>query len=158
MEYSNTSDVSTVLMSTAANLYLLGLAGYALLLLRYSNKHNKLELVEKDVTSICKVVAILGFAPAQLEYGDYCFYGSGVVKDEKEAVRYYKMAADRGKAYAQFKLGVCYEFGTGTTKDQQWAVRYYKLAAEQRHADAQCQLGVCYQFGEGVGEVLSAGC
>ena len=33
-------------------------------------------------------------------------YGTGVVKDEVEAVKYYKMAADQGYASAQNNLGV----------------------------------------------------
>ena len=32
-------------------------------------------------------------------------YGTGVVKDEVEAVKYYKMAADQGNADAQNALG-----------------------------------------------------
>ena len=32
-------------------------------------------------------------------------YGTGVVKDEVEAVIYYKMAADQGYASAQYILG-----------------------------------------------------
>ena len=32
-------------------------------------------------------------------------YGTGVVKDEVEAVKYYKMAADQGNANAQYNLG-----------------------------------------------------
>ena len=32
-------------------------------------------------------------------------YGTGVVKDEVEAVKYYKMAADQGDASAQYNLG-----------------------------------------------------
>ena len=36
----------------------------------------------------------------------WCYeYGTGVVKDEVEAVKYYKMAADQGNAYAQRALG-----------------------------------------------------
>ena len=32
-------------------------------------------------------------------------YGTGVVKDEVEAVKYYKRAADQGNADAQYNLG-----------------------------------------------------
>ena len=32
-------------------------------------------------------------------------YGTGVVKDEVEAMKYYKMAADQGDADAQYSLG-----------------------------------------------------
>ena len=32
-------------------------------------------------------------------------YGTGVVKDEVEAVKYYRMAADQGFASAQYNLG-----------------------------------------------------
>ena len=40
----------------------------------------------------------------------WCYqYGTGVVKDEVEAVRYYKMAADQGHVDAQFMLGEEYD-------------------------------------------------
>ena len=36
----------------------------------------------------------------------WCYQnGTGVVKDEVEAVKYYKMAADQGYANAQYNLG-----------------------------------------------------
>ena len=60
------------------------------------------------VTSIallcCFSVAILFFIICQLV--GVCYqYGTGVVKDEVEAVKYYKMAADQGDADAQKALG-----------------------------------------------------
>ncbi len=37
--------------------------------------------------------------------GVCCEDGTGVVKDEVEAVKYYRMAADQGNANAQYNLG-----------------------------------------------------
>ena len=36
----------------------------------------------------------------------FCYYnGTGVAKDQAEAVKYYRLAADQGHAQAQFNLG-----------------------------------------------------
>ena len=96
-------------------------------------------------------------------------YGTGVEKDEEEAVKYYKMAADQGHADAQINLGetlirvqrwyvayqtwiylhfnirhllgLCYENGSGVVKDKVEAVKYFMMAADQGHANAQYNLG-----------------
>ena len=67
--------------------------------------------------------------------------GTGVAKDEREAVRLYRLAADQGDAHAQFNLGRCYANGTGVAKDERESVRLYRLAADQGHAWAQKVLG-----------------
>jgi len=62
--------------------------------------------------------------------------GTGVVKNEREAVRWYTLAANQGDSDAQYNLGVCYDSGTGVTKNESEAVRWYTLAAKQGQANA----------------------
>lgn len=69
-----------------------------------------------------------------------CADGTGVAKNEQEAVRYLKEAADQGHSLAQYYLGLSYANGTGVIKNEQEAVRYYKMAADQGDEDAQLLL------------------
>jgi TPR repeat protein len=45
-----------------------------------------------------------------------CFFGKGVLKDDKKAMYWYQKAADQGQAQTQFNLGVKYAFGKGVLK------------------------------------------
>ena len=85
------------------------------------------------------------------------YYGRGVEKSLKAAVRYYTLAAEQGNADAQLNLGWCYERGEwsyergeGVEKDLNKAVYWYTKAAEQGQAQAQHNLGLCYAYGQGV--------
>jgi TPR repeat protein len=78
-----------------------------------------------------------GNANAQSNLGVCYKNGTGVTKDEREAVRWYRLAADQGKAAAQFNLGVCYADGTGVSKDERESVRWYRLAADQGDEDTR---------------------
>jgi TPR repeat protein len=60
-------------------------------------------------------------------YGD----GTGVPKDEQQAVFWYRKAADQGDAVAQYNLGVMYANGTGVPKDEQHAYFWFLLASAQ---------------------------
>lgn len=51
--------------------------------------------------------------------------GTGVAKNEREAVRLYRIAADQGNATAQKHLGTCYQRGVGVLKDDREAVHWY---------------------------------
>ena len=91
-----------------------------------------------------------GNAEAQILMGFAYYWGKGVAKDDREAVRWYRMAAEQGEAYAQYNLGISYANGRGVAKDDREAVRWYRMAAEQRDAGAQFILGNSYANGEGV--------
>jgi hypothetical protein len=78
------------------------------------------------------------------------YYGTGVPKDEVEAVRLYSLAVDQGNASAQFILGRRYAQGGGVPKDEVEAVRLYRLAVDQGNASAQFILGLCLDNGTGV--------
>jgi len=80
-----------------------------------------------------------------------CYYtGSGVKKDDAEAVIWDRKAAEQGYANAQYNLGVMYENGRGVKQDDAEAVAWFRKAAEQGYASAQYNLGVFYQSGRGV--------
>ena len=81
--------------------------------------------------------------------------GSGVLKDDKEAVKWYRKSAEQGFADAQNNLGAMYLNGSGVLKDDKEAVKWYRKAAEQGLADAQYNLSVSYGRGIGVTQDLS---
>ena len=66
--------------------------------------------------------------------------GSGVSRDDAEAIRWYRRAADQGDALAQSNLGWMYENGRGVQRDRVEAVRWYTRAADQGDSWAQEQL------------------
>jgi uncharacterized protein len=91
-----------------------------------------------------------GNAQAQLHLGNMYRNGTGVPKDEKQAVDWYRKAAEQGYAMAQNNLGMSYDNGTGVPKDEKQAVDWFRKAAEQGDTTAQNNLGVMYADGTGV--------
>jgi formylglycine-generating enzyme required for sulfatase activity len=55
--------------------------------------------------------------------------GTGVPRDEAEALKWYVMAAEAGHARAMRVLGVRYENGSGVAHDLSEAIRWYRKAA-----------------------------
>ena len=76
--------------------------------------------------------------------------GTGVPKDENEAVSLYRKAAEAGSDSAMQSLGWCYQWGSGVTKDIETAVRWYNQAAEAGNTISMYSLGNCYRLGAGV--------
>jgi len=72
-----------------------------------------------------------GNAHAQVALGECYLNGTGVEKDDVEAVKWFRKAAEQGNAHAQVKLGECYRNGTGVEKDDVGAVKWFRKAAEQ---------------------------
>lgn len=97
-----------------------------------------------------------GDADAQLLLGNMYAAGTGVAKDDVEAVQWYRKAADQGNAAAQNNLGRMYEDGRGVAKDDSQAVQWYRKAADQGHSVAQYNLGLVYANGEGVADDAQA--
>ncbi len=93
-----------------------------------------------------------GHAHAQSKLGLRYATGSGVPKDDTEAVRWYRLAGEQGDAFAQSKLGEMYYNGWGVTTDPTEAVRWFRLAAEQGVAEMQSLLGMMYDEGRSVPE------
>ena len=75
--------------------------------------------------------------PAGLgEVGRCYYFGTGVGRDHREAVRWYRQGADKGDPESQYNLGVCYSLGEGIAQDKQEAIRWWKLAAAQGNGGA----------------------
>ena len=91
-----------------------------------------------------------GDAQAQYNLGRAYFYGKGVAKDEREAVRWTRKSAEQGYAPAQRNMGLAYILGDGVAKNKREAVRWFRKAAEQGNAVAQFDLGLSYMTGDGV--------
>jgi TPR repeat protein/serine/threonine protein kinase len=91
-----------------------------------------------------------GSAEGQWFLGRCLELGSGIAKNEEEAVKWYRKAAEQGYALAQNNLGISYGTGRVVDKDEKEAVQWYRKAADQGHADAQCNLGRMYENGHGV--------
>ena len=91
-----------------------------------------------------------GDASAQSVLGSLYFNGTGVVKNQREAVRWWRKAADQGEPLAQSNLGTSYMYAMGVTKDAYEAVRWWRKAAEQGNAPAQHNLGSAYYGGKGI--------
>jgi TPR repeat protein len=91
-----------------------------------------------------------GNAVAQYSLGLMYVKGTGVAKNEAEAVKWFRKAAEQGYAAAQLDLGISYEGGRGVAKDEAAAVKWYRKAAEQGVAIAQHNLGFLYMKGRGV--------
>ena len=90
-----------------------------------------------DSIEVVRAKADQGEASAQLDLGLSYFKGTGVVKDEVEAVKWYRKAADRGDALAQYTLGFMYANGTGVAKDETEAYKWTLLAGAQGNEGAR---------------------
>ena len=96
---------------------------------------------------LLRPLADQGVATAQFVLGSAYGKGSGVPKDETQAVAWYRKAADQGNADAQNSLGVAYALGHGVAKDEAVALAWYRRAADQGDAEAQVNLGAMYYQG-----------
>ena len=67
---------------------------------------------------------------AEVQYWlGYCYnYGTGVEKDETEAVKWYRKAAEKGLPSAYESIGYFYENGLGVKRDIKEAEKWYKLS------------------------------
>ena len=82
-------------------------------------------------TSGCTKAAEQGDTIAQQTLGVMYYWGEGVPKDDKEAVKWYRKAAEQGHATAQLTLGVMYHYGQGVPKSYINAYAWYNLAASE---------------------------
>ena len=68
--------------------------------------------------------------------GGLYYYGFGIAKDYKEAMKWYHKAADQGNAAAQYYMGELYYNGFGVDKNYEEGMKWYLKAAEQGDASA----------------------
>ena len=93
---------------------------------------------------------IKGDASALYSWGEACWYGSFVVKNEEKAIEWYLKAAEKGHKEAQYCLGKIYYDGRVIIQNYQEALKWFQLAADQGHAESQFYLGEMYYNGCGV--------
>ena len=101
-----------------------------------------------------KIKAEQGDAEAQASLGGMYYFGQGVPKNYKKAVKWIRKSAKQGYVLAQFDLGEMYYDGhQGVPKNYKKAAKWYHESAEQNWDLAQYRLGEMYYRGE-VGEGL----
>jgi hypothetical protein len=76
--------------------------------------------------------------------------GSGVPKDDGEAVRWFRKAADAGDRFGMDGLGQVYANGRGVPKDDGEAVRWFQKAADAGNPSGMYHLATMYDKGAGV--------
>ena len=84
-----------------------------------------------------KPLAEQGDIKAQANLGFMYDIGSGVLKDETEAVKWYRLAAKQGYAQAQCNLGTMYEFGRGVLTDMTSAHMWYNISSSNGMEDVR---------------------
>ena len=112
--------------------------------------------INTGVEWICKS-AQQGFAPAQTLFGICSLEGTGVDRDEKEAVVWLKLAAKQSDALGQYHLANCFFDGDGVRKNVKTAAQWYALSAENGYGMAQQCLGAAYLEGDGLPQDIDLG-
>jgi TonB family protein len=95
-----------------------------------------------EAANLVRQAADKGDPRAMSNLGSLFLSGSGVKKDEKEALKWFKKAAEKGDAAGQVSLGTLL-----LTKDPKTAVGWVRKAADQGSALAQFTLGSIYERG-----------
>ena len=114
------------------------LYGFALALILTTQPLQAQKLIKdsKELTEL-RAKAESGDAHAQYNLGLCYANGTGVPKDEVEAVKWYRKAAEQNDADAQYNLGVCYHNGTGVPKDDVQGYMWFLLAGAQGNENAK---------------------
>ncbi len=87
---------------------------------------------------------------AKIALGDMYYFGWGVERNAREAVRWYEQAvAQHEDAYAMYSLGYCLLHGEGTRRDARAGLRWLRQSALLGEVDAQYELGTAYYRGTG---------
>jgi TPR repeat protein len=108
-------------------------------------------VVTPDTLAKIKSAAEQGDAKAQTRLGYKYHLGSGVAKDDFEAVRWWRKAADQNNSFAEVALAKAYYVGFGgLPKDFGESRRLYLLAASQGNPIGQVVTGALYHLGDGV--------
>lgn len=108
---------------------------------------------QERIQKCCVLVleeATAGDATAQCCLG-YCYYsGTGVEKNDAEALKWLRLSAEQGNAAAQCWLGNRFYNGDVVEKNYSEALGWYLSSANQGNADAQYNAGLCYYYGNGI--------
>ena len=98
----------------------------------------------------CKKKAMSGDPQAEADLGEKYYYGDGVEKDEKEALKWQQKAAIEGNARGEQSLGNMYLYGLGVEKDERKALMWIQKALAQEEPRSYGAMGDIYRSGFGV--------
>jgi TPR repeat protein len=115
--------------------------------------NNNMPLAFKNFLAAAKE----GHIDSQFNVGLMYEKGTGVAKNEKEAVAWYSKAAEQGNSASQYNLAVLYENGIGTPINFALANKWYRKASVQGDGLAIGNLGMLYVRGQGVKVNKTAG-
>ncbi|CAG8458204.1 1515_t:CDS:2 [Acaulospora colombiana] len=93
------------------------------------------ERLQKAV-ALFKETADEGFPDGQFRYGYCLWYGKGVTKNVREAIKYFEMSAAAGNSTAMYTLGDIYYKGLEVKKDKEKGAKYLRHAALLKHEKA----------------------
>jgi TPR repeat protein len=99
---------------------------------------------------IWKDAAEGGSPKGMLLYARCLLEGSGVEKNEGEAIIWIRKAVGLGDADAMYDLCVCFYTGMGLKRDMNEVMKWMRKAVELGSPRAMNNLGFCYFNGEGV--------
>jgi len=88
-----------------------------------------------------------GEASAMYALGVAYFFGSGVVKDDRESSKWVLKAASLGHIGAQAEIGHRYAVGLGVIQDDHKAIEWYRKAIKQGSGEAMGYLAWNYSKG-----------
>jgi FOG: TPR repeat, SEL1 subfamily len=78
-----------------------------------------------------------GNTEAQFYLGKMFQSGTGISKNESEALNWFKKSAGKNNIKAQYELALIYHHGQGVKTNIKTAKKWYKKCADQGHFDAQ---------------------
>lgn len=91
--------------------------------------------VQRKALRLLQRCAAQGNGAAELQIGDYHYYGlGGLNKSAETAVEHYRLACAHHVAQACFNLGWAHEAGSGVPVDDHLAKRFYDSALEEQKA------------------------
>ncbi len=112
--------------------------------------------ISKGVRNI-ESSARMGFASAQATLGVIMLTGSGIERNQAEAIKWCSMSARQKLPLGMFYLGMAYSFGDGVPKNQDYANRWIRAAADRELVTAQLTLGMKLALGDGIEKNLGHG-
>jgi TPR repeat protein len=109
---------------------------------------NQLVTIDPQL-AVCRGAALALDAPGLAEVGDAYFFGSGVARDQAQAIGWYRQAAAEGHVESEYRLGRCHQLGEGVVVDPAQTMLWYHRAAVNSHVLACQELALLYESGQG---------
>jgi hypothetical protein len=97
----------------------------------------KLTTTKAEKIGLLREAASLEYAPALFDLGNAYYLGSGVPRDQTQAISWWRKAAAHNYVQAYIKLGEAYRFGKGVPRDFGEAEVWFLKAASAGNEEAQ---------------------